>query len=151
MYVGWCRKLYSFRYLIPIIISHITRLKTSKYPPKTSPKCLIILTESFEVQERSARDFNAQMIANAAWEFLRGSSSFIAGTSCWATSGPFGASEYEILGQIFSYENVWLKKLGLDEGIMSWDLKNGFLAKNYPYGLIPRSKLANPSQSKMLR
>ena len=40
-------------------------------------------------------------------------------------------------------------KLGLDEATMSWNLKFGFLVKNYPYSLIPRSKLANPGQNVM--
>ena len=35
----------------------------------------------------------------------------------------------------------------MDEGITPWDLKNGFLVKNYPYDLIPRCKLANPGQN----
>ena len=47
----------------------------------------------------------------------------------------------------FLWRTFFQKELGLDEGITSWDLVIGFLVKNYPYGLIPRSKLTNPGQT----
>ena len=43
------------------------------------------------------------------------------------------------------------QKLGFDEGITSWDLKFGFLAKNYIYSFIPRSKLADSGQNTSTR
>ena len=35
----------------------------------------------------------------------------------------------------------------MEEGLSIFDLGFGFYVKNYPYGLIPKSKLANPGQN----
>ena len=46
-----------------------------------------------------------------------------------------------------SYRDRFPNMLSLDEGIKDLDLRFGFYVKNYPYGLIPTSNIANPGQN----